>query len=111
MIRRPPRSTRTDTLCPYTTLFRSGDEGVRGERVIVGDLDLPILIARAAGEADEAARQLEIGLAEGREAAEFARRHPGAVGRAQPLPGRVPQRVQAREIGRASCRESGCLYV
>src|SRR3546814_21078672 len=23
MIRRPPRSTRTDTLCPYTTLFRS----------------------------------------------------------------------------------------
>src|SRR3546814_13193009 len=23
MFRRPPRSTRTDTLCPYTTLFRS----------------------------------------------------------------------------------------
>src|SRR3546814_18938446 len=23
MIRRPPRPTRTDTLCPYTTLFRS----------------------------------------------------------------------------------------
>src|SRR3546814_4813066 len=23
MVRRPPRSTRTDTLCPYTTLFRS----------------------------------------------------------------------------------------
>src|SRR3546814_18912219 len=23
MIRRPPRATRTDTLCPYTTLFRS----------------------------------------------------------------------------------------
>src|SRR3546814_11757171 len=23
MIRRPPRVTRTDTLCPYTTLFRS----------------------------------------------------------------------------------------
>src|SRR3546814_14449830 len=36
MIRRPPRSTRTDTLFPYTTLFRStgqpaevfGDDGV-----------------------------------------------------------------------------------
>src|SRR3546814_16077135 len=31
MIRRPPRSTRTDTLFPYTTLFRSetkGDGGV-----------------------------------------------------------------------------------
>src|SRR3546814_2499403 len=27
MIRRPPRSTRTDTLFPYTTLFRSGGEG------------------------------------------------------------------------------------
>src|SRR3546814_17512052 len=26
MIRRPPRSTRTDTLFPYTTLFRSWDE-------------------------------------------------------------------------------------
>src|SRR3546814_513012 len=25
MIRRPPRSTRTDTLFPYTTLFRSRD--------------------------------------------------------------------------------------
>src|SRR3546814_1333669 len=28
MIRRPPRSTRTDTLFPYTTLFRSGDGGL-----------------------------------------------------------------------------------
>src|SRR6056297_3869482 len=27
MIRRPPRSTRTDTLLPYTTLFRSGVTG------------------------------------------------------------------------------------
>src|SRR3546814_17786300 len=27
MIRRPPRSTRTDTLFPYTTLFRSGHDG------------------------------------------------------------------------------------
>src|SRR3546814_17993875 len=30
MIRRPPRSTRTDTLCPYTTLFRSN--GIALER-------------------------------------------------------------------------------
>src|SRR3546814_3352201 len=29
MIRRPPRSTRTDTLFPYTTLFRSADAGDR----------------------------------------------------------------------------------
>src|SRR3546814_15054194 len=29
MIRRPPRSTRTDTLFPYTTLFRSRAHPVR----------------------------------------------------------------------------------
>src|SRR3546814_14439221 len=29
MIRRPPRSTRTDTLFPYTTLFRSAAKGAR----------------------------------------------------------------------------------
>src|SRR3546814_7068441 len=28
MIRRPPRSTRTDTLFPYTTLFRSHSQGL-----------------------------------------------------------------------------------
>src|SRR3546814_12694917 len=32
MIRRPPRSTRTDTLLPYTTLFRSRPE--RGDHVV-----------------------------------------------------------------------------
>src|SRR3546814_1243232 len=35
MIRRPPRSTRTDTLFPYTTLFRSRvavEVGAGGER-------------------------------------------------------------------------------
>src|SRR3546814_17890298 len=30
MIRRPPRSTRTDTLFPYTTLFRSPAGDARG---------------------------------------------------------------------------------
>src|SRR3546814_5460264 len=43
MLRRPPRSTRTDTLFPYTTLFRSQalaryildhPEVVRGKRVL-----------------------------------------------------------------------------
>src|SRR3546814_13174898 len=45
MIRRPPRATRTDTLFPYTTLFRSqalDDGGIglrqgRAERSLVGD--------------------------------------------------------------------------
>src|SRR3546814_19821736 len=35
MIRRPPRSTRTDTLLPYTTLFRSD-----GKHVAFGALEL-----------------------------------------------------------------------
>src|SRR3546814_3779868 len=33
VIRRPPRSTRTDTLLPYTTLFRSGHGGSVLQRV------------------------------------------------------------------------------
>src|SRR3546814_17842499 len=37
MIRRPPRSTRTDTLFPYTTLFRSRDETHRVELTVAGD--------------------------------------------------------------------------
>src|SRR3546814_14157357 len=35
MIRRPPRSTRTDTLVPYTTLFRSTLSSVVGLRTQV----------------------------------------------------------------------------
>src|SRR3546814_18268403 len=33
MIRRPPRSTRPDTLFPYTTLFRSAGLQRRGDRI------------------------------------------------------------------------------
>src|SRR3546814_13457438 len=42
MIRQPPRSTRTDSLFPYTTLFRSGDSlavigcGTVGQAAILG---------------------------------------------------------------------------
>src|SRR3546814_2356026 len=43
MIRRPPRSTRTDTLFPYTTLFRSqAGEAAFGEEAVgvdKGDLE------------------------------------------------------------------------
>src|SRR3546814_5482969 len=38
MIRRPPRSTRTDTLFPYTTLFRSA-------RAVTGGLPSEALVA------------------------------------------------------------------
>src|SRR3546814_11581379 len=58
-IQLPPRSTRTDTLVPYSTLFRSGRPGVgrrsgmsiasavesgRGGRVSEGDADLQALL-------------------------------------------------------------------
>src|SRR3546814_3087322 len=42
MIRRPPRSTRTDTLFPYTTLCRS-----EGDRIMTGNLtDLTVAAIR-----------------------------------------------------------------
>src|SRR3546814_3570820 len=43
MIRRPPRSTRTDTLFPYTTLFRSKSGGTtrRAAKMVVLDADHP----------------------------------------------------------------------
>src|SRR3546814_12760217 len=37
MIRRPPRSTRTDTLFPYTTLFRSKAGDVTMSGLSIGD--------------------------------------------------------------------------
>src|SRR3546814_12066422 len=40
MIRRPPRSTRTDTLFPYTTLFRSLDRARLQEEAPVGAASL-----------------------------------------------------------------------
>src|SRR3546814_15641966 len=50
MIRRPPRSTRTDTLFPYTTLFRSSalcrvefrrDLGISIQRLLLGEQARP----------------------------------------------------------------------
>src|SRR3546814_17728139 len=38
MIRRPPRSTRTDTLFPYTTLFRSVAVEVDADDVVPGSV-------------------------------------------------------------------------
>src|SRR3546814_11341468 len=54
MIRRPPRSTRTDTLLPCTTLFRSGGAGERaGSRHCRGDCPdsaaVPVLHTGTAG--------------------------------------------------------------
>src|SRR3546814_6486505 len=56
MIRRPPRSTRTDTLFPYTTLFRSG-VGVAGLDVGAGvEVELQEFLAAAAQQRQQAVR-------------------------------------------------------
>src|SRR3546814_11216465 len=47
MIRRPPRYTRTDTLFPYTTLFRSIDGEFSGHAVCPGHSILQIGVAAA----------------------------------------------------------------
>src|SRR3546814_16258260 len=65
MIRRPPRSTRTDTLFPYTTLFRSGGELDRRYR---GEIDPKISQHddgrdRQGDEAGPQQRNEEIGIA------------------------------------------------
>src|SRR3546814_5304813 len=60
MIRRPPRSTRTDTLFPYTTLFRSGADGdVKSRHRLVTDDDL-----RVGGQGASDRRPLELATGE-----------------------------------------------
>src|SRR3546814_17157583 len=44
MIRRPPRSTRTDTLFPYTTLFRSAGQDAP---LVVGEAAAAMFIGHA----------------------------------------------------------------
>src|SRR3546814_2036063 len=74
MIRRPPRSTRTDTLFPYTTLFRSlaGDALVEHEIMVISAAGDDLRIAAVAdavaddppaGEVEHAARdRLQLAL-------------------------------------------------
>src|SRR3546814_16674488 len=58
MIRRPPRSTRTDTLFPYTTLFRSGSGmsfhnlGERGPHVTARSADWDAALTDAVTDTD-----------------------------------------------------------
>src|SRR3546814_6752143 len=54
MIRRPPRSTRTDTLFPYTTLFRSAVQVRSVEQLLGVTLDADTLL--------DLAHRIEIGL-------------------------------------------------
>src|SRR3546814_18385088 len=95
MIRRPPISTRTDTLFPYTTLFRS---------------------ARSLAEAAAQARDCDPVVGGGlRAALEEMRLSADALHDPEGLKERVASSLEridaAREIGRASCRERVCQYV
>src|SRR3546814_7099410 len=77
MIRRPPRSTRTDTLFPYTTLFRSAFQGLvhalhvldtKGSALVVAEIELrqiALQVGRAnmvVGAIDAALEQGEVAL-------------------------------------------------
>src|SRR3546814_1434904 len=87
MLRRPPRSTRTDTLLPYTTLFRSradheGNAPAPGGELCLGQHGLQQ--DRDEDRAKLAADQGQI-LKAGPEAAVRARRHFGQIGRARAI--------------------------
>src|SRR3546814_12883468 len=58
MIRRPPRSTRTDTLFPYTTLFRSEDDGEDAPDVVAGGIAEALGAQRIEVEGDRGAAVL-----------------------------------------------------
>src|SRR3546814_13892504 len=104
MILRPPRSTRTDTLFPYTTLFRS----------VVGQSDLVLPRHRRVGLDAGTLANLPLGEAHGDllfgpvNVLDRLRRDQDAAAR-QPASG-VDDEV-AHQLGRASCRERGCQYV
>src|SRR3546814_11649949 len=71
MIRRPPRSTRTDTLFPYTTLFRSGVK-IFSEVTLIGrrqraddaEVDCQITRPRRIGGVDEDVARMHVGVKE-----------------------------------------------
>src|SRR3546814_4062321 len=56
MLRRPPRSTRTDTPFPYTTLFRS-DLFQHVDRLIDGDRNAQIRLANGPWKAEKIAKR------------------------------------------------------
>src|SRR3546814_17918315 len=98
MIRRPPRSTRTDTLFPYTTLFRSEEH-----TMTTVTTDAPITPLRQRMQHDMMMRGL------GRHTQQDYIRH---VRRFAAFLERPPDTATEEDkIGRASCRERVCQYV
>src|SRR3546814_13763496 len=113
MTRRPPISTRTDTLFPYTTLCRSARPMAGGARMA----EMPAAIAGpVAGMARMAAvlrQRDEVILMEALEQASGAAT--GIVRRRRVDQGRLPRifivASHGEQIGRASCRERVWQYV
>src|SRR3546814_11594585 len=60
MIRRPPRSTRTDTLVPYTTLFRSSASPMRSSSQARSATQSAPSMSRGVSVADSSARRSRI---------------------------------------------------
>src|SRR3546814_19795279 len=102
MIRRPPRSTRTDTLFPYTTLFRSYDRLAGGARHRSQHLS-GLCTASPEGASGGESRDRPTGALYGRVG--------GDTARPDRCRSRVSFRAQGCEIGRASCRERVCQCV
>src|SRR3546814_18804963 len=99
MLRRPPRSTRTDTLFPYTTLFRSaGNTNDSSSKVDAGGADAYF---------DNAANNGE--QIPGCHRSESAAVHLGGAVSSLNL-ACSGARTSTHEIGRASCRERVCQY-
>src|SRR3546814_14633222 len=90
MIRRPPRSTRTDTLFPYTTLFRSQPLGAG---VANTQAALRWLGAQPP-DLDEVRQALGRAVKDGRRAAEI-------IGRIRTLIKKEPPRKDALELNEA----------
>src|SRR3546814_12414709 len=110
MIRRPPRSTRTDTLFPYTTLFRS--PAVCGFALGLREG----LSLREAGEWLSApmVANLVCGRCAGRSLPGLLDEHQDRTSFGLSFGIRRPETTSPSstiKIGRASCRERVCLYV
>src|SRR3546814_18528250 len=117
MIRRPPKSTRTGTLFPDTTLFRS--RVAPGVKLVALDQLATQLAARAFGKDGVAGMQLHAGLVMLGVCAIASHAHVAgghalygtAVG-VQDFGGcEAGKQVYAQEIGRAACRERVCQDV
>src|SRR3546814_17499024 len=111
MIRRPPRSTRTDTLFPYTTLFRSLNEVLQPhllEQFQIGLQPVDVLLLGLQDVREEFARYVvadRLAVSD-RLAQQWGRFHLELEVAFHDL-----LHVFAdQQIGRASCRERVCQY-